>query len=813
VEKGYKVKPFSLNFSGEMRYFLLLVLTFWLPLSGQAQQSTISGYVRDAATGEELIGATVQVLELPGTGATTNIYGYYALPLGQGEYSLKIQYLGYETVEQPINLQADTRLNFELQETDAVLQEVVVTGRREDANVTEVAMSRENLPIETIQKIPALLGEVDVIKTLQLLPGVQSAGEGTTGLFVRGGAADQNLVLLDEATVYNASHLFGFFSVFNPDAIKNLEIYKGGIPARFGGRISSILEIQMKEGNNRNYAVSGGVGLIASRLTVEGPLQKNKSSFIVSGRRTYADMFLRLSNNENLNSNTLYFYDLNAKANLILDENNRVYISGYFGRDVLGLDDLFGLDWGNSTFTARWNHLFNQRLFLNTTLVASSFDYGFEGDAGSSEFTWTSRLAERALKADFTYYPSSDHTLSFGWHSTRRTFGKPDVEFEQFDEPYQQDKYGWENALYVGDQWKVNNKLTAEFGLRYSMHHTLGNGWVYEYEEGQERTLETLSDSTFYATGETIQFYHGLEPRLGLRYILNSESSVKASYMRTRQYLQVASNATAGLPIERWIPVDPYVRPLIGDQVAAGYFRNFGNNRYEFSLEGFYKNMGRLIDFKLGDQGEILFNNYLETELLEGRGWAYGAEFLLKRNTGKTTGWLAYTLSRSFRQVPGISGGNPYPARYDRIHDIALVVSRELSPRWEVSANFVYSTGQAVSLPNGRTTLNGFIVPVYDDTKRNNYRMPDYHRLDLAATLKGKDVPGRNWSGDWVFSVYNAYARKNPFTITFEQVYNGQPGVDPQEEPVTSVEAGAVKTYLFSLIPSVTYNFRWQPNK
>ncbi len=813
MEKGYKVKPFSLNFSGEMRYFLLLVLTFWLPLSGQAQQSTISGYVRDAATGEELIGATVQVLELPGTGATTNIYGYYALPLGQGEYSLKIQYLGYETVEQPINLQADTRLNFELQETDAVLQEVVVTGRREDANVTEVAMSRENLPIETIQKIPALLGEVDVIKTLQLLPGVQSAGEGTTGLFVRGGAADQNLVLLDEATVYNASHLFGFFSVFNPDAIKNLEIYKGGIPARFGGRISSILEIQMKEGNNRNYAVSGGVGLIASRLTVEGPLQKNKSSFIVSGRRTYADMFLRLSNNENLNSNTLYFYDLNAKANLILDENNRVYISGYFGRDVLGLDDLFGLDWGNSTFTARWNHLFNQRLFLNTTLVASSFDYGFEGDAGSSEFTWTSRLAERALKADFTYYPSSDHTLSFGWHSTRRTFGKPDVEFEQFDEPYQQDKYGWENALYVGDQWKVNNKLTAEFGLRYSMHHTLGNGWVYEYEEGQERTLETLSDSTFYATGETIQFYHGLEPRLGLRYILNSESSVKASYMRTRQYLQVASNATAGLPIERWIPVDPYVRPLIGDQVAAGYFRNFGNNRYEFSLEGFYKNMGRLIDFKLGDQGEILFNNYLETELLEGRGWAYGAEFLLKRNTGKTTGWLAYTLSRSFRQVPGISGGNPYPARYDRIHDIALVVSRELSPRWEVSANFVYSTGQAVSLPNGRTTLNGFIVPVYDDTKRNNYRMPDYHRLDLAATLKGKDVPGRNWSGDWVFSVYNAYARKNPFTITFEQVYNGQPGVDPQEEPVTSVEAGAVKTYLFSLIPSVTYNFRWQPNK
>ena len=795
-----------------MKY--LFILTFLaLPFIGYSQKVTLSGYVRDAATGEELIGATLQIVELPGTGTTTNAYGYYALPVVAGNYTVKVQYLGYQLNQQTINLQADTRQDFELAPTDAVLEEVVVTGEREDANVTEVAMSRENLSIETIQKVPALLGEIDVIKTLQLLPGVQSAGEGTTGLFVRGGAADQNLVLLDEATVYNASHLFGFFSVFNPDAIKNLEIYKGGIPARFGGRISSILDIQMKEGNNRELAVKGGIGLIASRLTIEAPIQKGKSSFIISGRRTYADMFLRLSNDENLNSNTLYFYDLNAKANVILDENNRLYLSGYFGRDVLGLDDLFGLDWGNRTFTARWNHLFNQRLFMNATVVASSFDYGFEGDDSSSDFLWTSRLSEKAVKTDFTYYPNTDHTLTFGWHSTYRKFGKPNVQFDQFAEPYQQDKFGWENALYIGDQWAVSDKLTAEYGLRYSTHNTLGNGWVYFYEEGQERTLDTKVDSTFYATGENIQFYHGLEPRLGLRYILDENSSVKASYMRTRQYLQVASNATAGLPIERWIPADPYVRPLIADQVAAGYFRNFKNNTYEVSIEGFYKKMDRLIDFKLGDQGQILFNNYLETELLEGKGWAYGGEFLLKKSKGKTTGWLAYTLSRTMRQVPGINAGKAYPARYDRTHDVALVLSRELSPRWEVSANFVYSTGQAVSLPTGKAQLNGFIVPVYDDTKRNNYRMPNYHRLDLAATLKGKEKPNRNWKGDWVFSIYNAYAQKNPFVITFEQVYNGEPGVDPFEEPITSIEAGAVKTYLFSLIPSVTYNFQWYPKR
>lgn len=780
------------------------------------QRYTLSGYIRDAATGEELIGATVQVVELSGTGATTNIYGYYALPLPAGSYTLRYQYLGYQSVVRQLTLQADTRLIIELQPEEAQLQEVVITGEREDANVSDVGMSRETLQIERIKSIPALFGEVDVLRTIQLLPGVQTAGEGTTGLFVRGGAADQNLVLLDEATVYNASHLFGFFSVFNPDAIKNLEIYKGGIPARFGGRLSSILDIQMKEGNNKEYAVSGGVGLIASRLTVEGPIIKDRSSFIVSGRRTYADVFLGLSSNENIKNNTLYFYDLNAKANYILNENNRFYLSGYFGRDVLGLKDLFGLDWGNATATARWNHLFNERLFLNTSLIYSNFSYGFEGDDGTTKFLWSSKMKEANAKFDFTYYPSATNTLTFGLNTLYRHFGAPSIDIEgdsEFIQPEIFDRYALETALYVGSEWKPSPKFTLEYGLRYSLFNNLGPSRVYIYEEGSERTNDAIIDTVAFGRLRSIKFYSGLEPRLASRYMLGARSSIKASYNRTRQYLQVASNATAGLPIERWIPADRYIRPLLADQVALGYFRNFSNNRYEASIETYYKWMDRIIDFKLGEQSSILFSNNLESEILEGKGWAYGTEFLLRKKTGRTAGWIAYTLSRTMRQIPGINDDKPYPARYDRIHDLSVVLSQELSPRITVSGTFVYSTGAAVSLPVGKTEIGGFIIPVYNDNQRNAFRMPNYHRMDLSATLKNKEKPGQWWRSSWTLAVYNAYARKNPFAITFDQIYNGDPGVDPFDEPITSREAGAVKVYLFSIIPSITYNFELKPGR
>lgn len=784
-----------------------------LPVQAQQRSFTVSGYVRDAATGEELIGATVQVLEL-GSGATTNIYGYYAMPIPAGNYTIRYKYLGYENIERSLNLQEDIRLDIALQPEDAQLQEVVITGERQDANVSEVSMSREKLSVEAVRKVPALFGEVDVMRTIQLLPGVQTAGEGTTGLFVRGGAADQNLVLLDEATVYNASHLFGFFSVFNPDAIKNLEIYKGGIPARFGGRLSSILDIQMKEGNNKEYVVSGGVGFIASRLTVEGPLSKDRSSFIMSARRTYADAFLRLSPNENVNSNTLYFYDFNAKANYTLNENNRFYLSGYFGRDVLGLDDFFSLDWGNATISGRWNHLFSERLFLNTSLIYSKFSYGFTGESATTDFKWGSVMQEGNTKLDFTYYLNQRNTLTFGLNSLYRNFGSPDISFEgasNFPIPEVNKRYALENALYIGNEWKPDPKFTAEYGVRYSSFHNLGPSKVYVYDEGEERTNDAIIDTVAFGRFQNIQHYHGLEPRLGLRYGINSKSSVKASYNRMRQYLQVASNATAGLPIERWIPADRYIRPLIADQLALGYFRNFKQNMFETSVEVYFKDMKNLVDYKLGDQANILFTNNIETEALEGKGWAYGAEFLVRKNTGLTTGWIGYTLGRTMRQVPGINGGNAYPARYDRIHDLSVVLTHELSPRLSVSGTFVYSTGTAVSLPVGKASVDGFIVPVYDDTRRNAFRMPDYHRLDLAATLEGRDKPSRRWNSSWTFSLYNAYARKNPFAITFEQVYNGDPNTDPEKEPVQSVEAAAVKLYLFSIIPSVTYNFVVKP--
>lgn len=789
----------------------MLLLSLSLAVPAQ-QKVSLSGYVQDADSGEELIGATVRVVELSGTGVATNAYGFYSLTLPAGEYTLEYNYVGYRKKQHEITLREDQKLNVQLLPADLELEGVVVSSQRQDANVADVNMSRERLSIEQVRKLPALFGEVDLIKTIQLLPGVQTAGEGTTGMFVRGGSSDQNLILLDEATVYNASHFLGFFSVFNPDAIKNVELYKGGIPARYGGRLSSIIDIQMREGNRQQHVFSGGIGSISSRLTAEGPLQRGRSSYLLSGRRTYADLFLRLSPDEDINSNTLYFYDFNAKANYIVNDKNRLYLSGYFGRDVFGVDDLFGLNWGNATATTRWNHTFNDKLFLNTSLIYSKFDYGFDADDGINSFIWKSVLEDYNLKADFSWFLNPENTISFGSNTQYHYFGPPKITFR--GESDIQDialfnRFALEQAFYLGNEQKLSEKLSLEYGLRYSMFQNLGPSRVYEYAPGLPRSNETILDTLHYGNLEKIQFYDGLEPRLGARYLLDENSSVKASYNRLFQYMQIASNATAGLPIDRWIPADTYVRPLIGDQVALGYFRNFQDDAYEASVEVYYKWMQNLIDFKPAAQ--ILLTNNIETEILEGRGWSYGAEWLLRKNTGKTTGWLAYTLSRTMRQVPGINKGQPYPARYDRIHDLSLVLNHELTPRLSLSSSFVYSTGLAVSFPTGRTEIAGQSIPVYDDTRRNANRMPDYHRLDLAATLEGRNRPERKWKGSWVFSIYNVYARKNAFTITFQEVYNNDPTFTPETgEAVESSRPGAVKLYLFSIIPSVTYNFQFK---
>ncbi len=793
-----------------------ILVLFILLLSGTQyvtaqQKKTISGYIKDGGSGEALIGATVAVRELEGTGTVTNTYGYYSLTIPEGNYQITFSFIGYQSKQIDVSLKSNERIDEELLSQDVQLREVVVTSERLDDPINDVAMSRENLKIEQIKSMPALFGEVDIIKSLQLLPGIQSAGEGTTGFFVRGGSADQNLILLDEATVYNAAHFLGFFSVFNPDAIKNLEIYKGGIPAQFGGRLASILDIQMKEGNNKRFSMSGGIGTISSRLTLEGPIIPEKSSFIISARRTYADVFLKLSPDENINNNILYFYDLNAKANFEINKNNSIFLSGYFGRDVFNFDDTFGLNWGNSTGTFRWNHLFSDRLFLNTTALYSSFDYGFTIDNGVSSFDWKSNLKEQSIKFDFTYFANPENQLDFGSNTIYHQFAPAQItpgDNSIFETVALDKKFAIEQAFYASNDHKINNRLSLQYGLRYSLFSNVGSGRVFTYEEGQPRTDETLIDTLVYRSLEKIKLYHGLEPRFGARYILSPSSSLKASYNRMRQYLQIASNSTAGLPIDRWVPADAYIQPLIGDQVALGYFRNFRENTFETSVEVYYKWMENLIDFK--PNAEILLNNNIETEVLEGRGFAYGAEFLVKKNIGKTTGWVSYTLAKTQRKIEGINDGEPYNARYDRTHDISVVASHTLNKRLTLSANWVYSTGSAVSFPVGKYNIDGKTVPYYDDSRRNQNRMPHYHRLDLSANLEGRNKANRRWQGSWNFSIYNAYARKNAFSISFEEVINGDPNFDEENDgPVTERKLSAVKLYLFSLIPSITYNFKF----
>ena len=686
--------------------------------------------------------------------------------------------------------------------------EVLVTASREDQNVTSVEMSRENLSIEKIKSIPALFGEVDVVKSIQLLPGVTSAGEGTTGMFVRGGSSDQNLILLDEATVYNASHLLGFFSVFNPDAIKNVEIYKGGIPAKFGGRISSILDIQMREGNNQKFQASGGIGSISSRLTAEGPIIKDRSSFLVSGRRTYADIFLGLSEDDDLNNNTLYFYDLNAKLNYQLDESNKLYLSGYFGRDKLGFQDLFGFDWGNATFSARWNHLFSEKLFMNLTTLYSNFNYGFDVSTSAFEYEWQSGLQEYNLKLDFDYFLNNNNTITFGVNSIYHVFSPVDITSDNaaLNALDVEQDYAVENAIYISNKQDLGSNWSMEYGLRYSSFAKIGADSVTLYQEGAERRAENEIGTAFYESGELVKHYGGFEPRLGIRYLINNQNSVKLSYNRMRQYLQVATNATAGFPTDRWIPADSYIEPIIGDQIAAGYFKNFNRNTWEFSVEAYYKWLQNVVDFLPGE--DILLNDKIENAVAQGKAWSYGSELLLRKNKGNTTGWIGYTLARTQRQIEGVAGGDPYLARYDKTHDLSVVVSHKLSPRWQLSSTWVYSTGAAVSFPEGRYTYNGQSIPYYNDQVRNTSRMPDYHRLDLSATWELKSKSDK-FSHSLNFSVYNAYNRKNAFSIEFREVQNNDPNFNEEVDgPVTSSKPESVQTALFGIIPSITYNFK-----
>jgi len=760
---------------------------------------TISGTVKDAANGEDMIGVVVTLKEKPTVGAMTNIYGYYSLSVEPGTYTVIYRISGFDKLEKQVELTDNVVLGVELKEEDKELDEFTVKAEKDDANIKSNEVSTIKFNPKEIETIPVLFGEKDIIKTVTLLPGVKTGGEGNSGFFVRGGGADQNLILLDGAPVYNASHLLGFFSVFNSDALKDINLVKGGMPANYGGRVSSVMDIAMKEGNSKRLAVSGGLGTISSKLTVEAPIVKDKGSFIISGRRTYADIFLNFAPDTSLRNNQLYFYDLNAKANYQITENDRIFLSGYFGRDKFGLGDAFGFDWGNATGTVRWNHIYNSKLFSNTSLIYSNYDYRI--NIGAAGFSFGSDINDINFKQDFQYFANEKHNLKFGINVIRHNFSPGVVEVQEgapLVASEVQPKTGVEGAAYISDEWKVNNKLNLVYGFRYSNYAATGPGDIYSYDiDGN------VTDTNTYEQGEVYQWYHGFEPRLAANYVVNEFSAVKGSYARNNQYVHLLSNSTSGSPTDIWLPSSNNIKPQISDQVTLGYFRNFKKNAYEFSAEAYYKTLDNMIDYRTGAQTN--FNDFVEGDLVYGIGRAYGVELLLRKKKGKLTGWLGYTLSKSERQFDQIDNGAWFSARQDRTHDASVVLMYDFSERLKGSASWVYYTGDAATFPSGKYEIDGAVYNLY--TERNGYRFPDYHRLDLGLTLYGKkyktilnedgeeEKVEKRFQGNWNFSVYNAYSRENAWTITFQ---------DSQDNPGTTE---AVQTTLFKIIPSITYNF------
>jgi hypothetical protein len=697
--------------------------------SAAAQEKfTFSGTVRSVQSGEALIGANIIVRELKNVGAATNAYGYYSLTVPRGTYTLLIQYLGFRTKIDTLALNEDRTVNVDLTPEPIRVQEVVVSGERTNRNVTSTEMSTNKIEVAEVKAIPVLLGEQDILKTIQLLPGIQSVGEGSTGFYARGGGVDQNLIVLDEAPVYNSSHLLGFLSVFNSDAIKDVKVMTGGIPAEYGGRLSSVVDIRTDEGNLKEFGGTGGVGLIASRLTLQGPIVRDQGSFIISGRRTYADLFFKFSRDTTINRSSLYFYDLNAKANYKLGDDDRIFLSGYFGRDNFNYPNTFGFNWGNTTATARWNHLFADHLFSNTSFIFSDYEYTNDVGAGTTQYEITSGIRDINFKTDFEYFVDSDNTVRFGVNAIYHTFlpgavtAGPTSSANTFNLEH---RFALENAAYVSDELTVSSGFKINYGLRFSTFSLLGPGHIYTYDQDGNP-----QDTATYGPGKFITTYTGLEPRISANFLIDESNSVKASYTRTSQYLHLLSNSTTTNPSDLWVPSSNNIKPEYADQVEAGYFRNFGDNEYEASLEVYYKSMQNIIDYKNG--ADLQLNPTVESLLRFGKGWSYGAELLVRKKFGQISGWLGYTLSRTREQIPDVNSGQPFPARQDRTHDISAVVIYEYSPTWTFSAVWVYNTGNAVTFPSGNYWIDGRLVPYY--TERNGYRMPAYHRLDLSAT-------------------------------------------------------------------------------
>jgi hypothetical protein len=794
-----KIKPMK----NKLLYYCFLLLLSGTALPALAQnRHTVSGFVKDQSNGEGLIGVSVYVREAE-TGVVTNPYGFYSLTLPAGSYTLVFSYIGYQKITKECILDGDKTISIEMADESNQLSEVTISTQKEDENVRGIEMSVNKVEMKTIRKMPALLGEVDLIRSIQLLPGVTTVGEGASGFNVRGGDVSQNLVLLDEAPVYNSSHLFGFFSVFNPDAVKDVKLIKGGIPAQYGGRISSILDVRMKEGNAKKREINGGIGSIFSRLTYEQPFAKGKGSFIVAGRRSYIDVLAKPFLNSDLKDSKFYFYDLTAKVNYRLGDKDTFYASGYFGKDVFGGGD-FGFGWGNATATARWNHVFSNKLFMNLTGYYSNYDYNLGQNQNKPDakdkFDWKSKIISTSIKPDFTFYVTPNNQLTFGgqyiYYDTRPGKATAISEGEMTDISLES-RYADESALYAGNELKFGDRVSLQYGVRYSYFRSLGPGTEYQYLETEKgKRKEPIFPGTEYKKGDVIKSYGNLEPRAALNIGITKNASIKASYNRTSQYLHLLSNTAASSPLDVWTLSGINIKPEKADQVALGWFQNFSDNTYEASVEVYYKKMYNQIDYV--PASDLLLNEYFAGDLLFGKGRAYGAEFYVKKNKGRLTGWVSYTLSRTERKVESVNNDDWFPARFDKPHNITAVAIYELTKRLTLSSNFTIQSGTPATFPTNRYTVGGIIIGNNYNGMRNNSRIPAYHRLDLAATLKAKRKLFKVGEGEWVFSVYNVYNRRNPFSV-YTRINEDNP-----------LKTEAVRySVIGNFIPSITYNFKF----
>ena len=779
------------------------------------EKITLSGTVYDDANNETLIGVSIYISEL-NSGTTTNEYGFYSITIPKGNYKLQLSYLGYTTIIETLDLLEKTSKNFKLIEESESLDEIIIESNVEKLNLKTPQMSVNNLSSSSIKQIPVVLGEADIIKSLILLPGVTSAGEGASGFNVRGGAADQNLILLDEAIVFNSSHLFGFFSVFNPDVIKNVKLYKGGIPAKYGGRLSSVLDIYQKEGNSKDFNITGGVGIVSSRLLIEGPIKKEKSSFLIGGRSSYAHLFLPLFDNDN----KAYFYDLNSKINYRFNDTNNIFLSTYFGKDVFGISDNFVNKYGNTVVNLRWNHLFTDKLFSNLSLIYSDYFYGLILDFVG--FEWDSGITNFNLKYDFNHYVSEKVKLSYGINNIYIKFNPGEIIPNREDSGIVAekliDKYANEFATYLDVEQKISDNFRVQYGIRFSNFTRLGQDELNIYENDKAVTYneEFKKYESAEATGtenlkrsDVISSFYNFEPRVSMSYILNDNTSVKASYNRMVQYLHLLSNTSSPTPLDVWAPSGKYIKPQLLDQYAIGYFKSFKDGKYTLETEAFYKDIQNRIDYING--ANLIANNEIETIILNGKARAYGLEVLFKKNEGNFQGWIAYTLSRSEQLTegrtanePGINSGEWYSTPYDKTHDFSINASYQLNEKWKFNSNFVFQTGQPANYPVGQYQIapsddplaKPLVIPIYEDNRRNADRLPTYHRLDISATLTPEKNKDRRWQGEWVFGIYNLYGRQNAASLAFRQ---------NQE----TFRNEAVQTSIFGIVPSVTYNFKF----